>query len=416
MTKRKIASLLSYGTSMFPLFWQGDLVYLKTIKKNQLKIDDIVTVEKKSFYFTHRVVYIDSNFNQVITKGDNNFHQDKPFKFEQIIGKVEKIKRFNKVLNLSDMYLLQSSHYLDEVKKVNQLFTKNNLKYVILKGLPVYLHYNKTHPRRLYSDCDLLIDYHDYEKTKRLFASLGYQRDDLNSDSQFNRFINKTEYTFSKKVGLFKIIFDVHIEAGFLMVQVRNLSPLYSSDKMAGLSNFLLLSCQKVKIGDQDYPLMSHENQIIYLALHLFHDNFSGYYKYLLLEQVINYSKVNEKVIIDIIQKYQLQNFIYPVFAILFKRYSPKFSSKFLHDLKKLTFKSDYMDQIVRKTDIFSQQPRVSAGVRRFINIYYLSPEKQFIKPLVFLNVNIIYLVFFVVVNKLYAKWKKYRINYTNVP
>lgn len=77
----------------------GDLVIVKILASleddgiNQIKeninIDDIITFSRENHLITHRVIEKDQD--SLITKGDANNTEDKPIKYEDIVGKVVKI-------------------------------------------------------------------------------------------------------------------------------------------------------------------------------------------------------------------------------------------------------------------------------------------------------------------------------------
>ena len=76
--------------SMSPKINRGDVVFVKQISFDKLKVGDIVTVkfENSDSTFTHRIVEIDKNDNEFYTQGDNATEKDGKSKAENIIGKV----------------------------------------------------------------------------------------------------------------------------------------------------------------------------------------------------------------------------------------------------------------------------------------------------------------------------------------
>jgi signal peptidase I len=399
----------SKGNSMYPLLRDGDVIILKPISLRSLHVDDIVTIERSSYYISHRVIYINRKNKTLITKGDNNFYPDKPIYFKQIIGKVEQVVRSGKIVEINNLYLFQSTYYLEESIKINKLLLEAKIPFVFLKGLPIYLKYTKQHPRRIYADCDILINPTFHSQVNNLLLSAGYIKKAPSIHPFLDNYLNKkTEYSYYKVVGMFRVIFDIHYEPVFLMVQTNKLFPLFSHNLILEFGRFLLKNKQSFKINNNSFPLLSTENQIIYLALHLFHDNFSGYYKYHLLEQVINNSRFNELVLADTIRSYKLQNFTYPVFVLLKKRYHPKLSQTFLTNIKPTPSQMLYINKVLQETDIFAHQSRFKEGIRRFKNIYFCSPANILVKPMVFLNPQVLLLFIFVLIQNsiIYLKLK----------
>lgn len=397
--KQSITKIKTFGNSMYPVLLNNDIIILNPSKK--LQIDDIVVIEKKSFYITHRIIYIDKNADQIITKGDHNPLPDKPIRYGDVSGKVYKVIREGKTLVIENLYLFQSIFYFNEIKRINSLLSNQKILYVFLKGLPIYLYYTKKPPRRIYADCDILIDPNDLPDVEKIFLSLGYKKRVTSLNPFLDKFLRrKSEVTYWKIIKKVLVSFDIHLEAVFLMVQTNDLYPLYSKSLVKKLSNFLLSEKKIVTLHKNKLPLLTTENQIIYLALHLFHDNFKGYYKYSLLEQVVNSSKFSEEQIIETIKEYKLGNFVYPVFILLIKYYHPNFSKNFLNQIAPQE-KLRRISRLIGKINIFEDESRINSGVKRFKNIYYLSLTNELLKPLVFIQPDVLLLTFFSITKKL---------------
>ncbi len=165
----------TFGNSMFPLLLDGDVLYLKKIKFGKIRVNDIITVKNKNNYFTHRVIYKGNNF--LVTKGDNNHETDSKVYSKDIVGIVENVKRQGNIFNPEQIYLLQSSLYFAEIVKIKNILEKNKIEHVFLKGLPLHLYFEKTHPRRIYADCDILISKLHYSKAISILKHMGYKRD-----------------------------------------------------------------------------------------------------------------------------------------------------------------------------------------------------------------------------------------------
>lgn len=75
--------------SMEPHFSEGDLIYVKTIDPDSVKVGDPITfvMNEDLAVATHRVVAIDSENRQFTTKGDANKTEDAaPVHFNNLIG------------------------------------------------------------------------------------------------------------------------------------------------------------------------------------------------------------------------------------------------------------------------------------------------------------------------------------------
>lgn len=88
--------------SMSPLYNSDDIIFVKKILFKNIKETDIITfINLNNNVVTHRVMSIDENKKELITKGDNNKFVDiNPVSEENIIGKVYfKIPKFGNEIN-----------------------------------------------------------------------------------------------------------------------------------------------------------------------------------------------------------------------------------------------------------------------------------------------------------------------------
>jgi signal peptidase I len=77
--------------SMEDTLVRGDIVFVKAVSFEELKVGDVVTVRSTDgkYFFTHRVVGIDGENRTVTTKGDaNNSDDPMPSEAERIVGKM----------------------------------------------------------------------------------------------------------------------------------------------------------------------------------------------------------------------------------------------------------------------------------------------------------------------------------------
>lgn len=75
--------------SMEPTYSEGDLIYVKTVDPDSVKVGDPITfvLNEDLVVATHRVVAIDSENRQFTTKGDANKTEDaEPVHFNNLIG------------------------------------------------------------------------------------------------------------------------------------------------------------------------------------------------------------------------------------------------------------------------------------------------------------------------------------------
>ena len=74
--------------SMEPEYSVGDLIYVKNVDVNTIKVGDPITfiLNENLVVATHRVVRIDNEKQHFITKGDTNDTEDPPVHFNNVIG------------------------------------------------------------------------------------------------------------------------------------------------------------------------------------------------------------------------------------------------------------------------------------------------------------------------------------------
>ena len=158
------------GISMLPVLFSEDIVYFNKTYFNRLKNNDVILVKKNHHYFTHRIIYKIKSY--LITKGDNNLLSDGKIYPSQVIAKAIKIKRQGKTINIEDLYLFQSTLYFQEVVKIKKALEKENVDFVFLKGLPLHLFFESSHPKRIYADCDVLVDKKDFDKAEKILLAI----------------------------------------------------------------------------------------------------------------------------------------------------------------------------------------------------------------------------------------------------
>lgn len=84
--------------SMWPVLKQGDLIFIQGIKDKDLKIGDVVVYRNQinNTFTIHRIAKLENDF--ITTKGDANFQEDPPVRYEDIVGRA--LTMSNKPLRL----------------------------------------------------------------------------------------------------------------------------------------------------------------------------------------------------------------------------------------------------------------------------------------------------------------------------
>jgi signal peptidase I len=389
----------TFGDSMYPLLLDGDVLYLKKIKFSEIKVNDIITARQKDHYFTHRVIYKDKNY--VITKGDNNPVNDSKVYSKDIIGIVQNVKRQGNIFNPEQIYLLQSSLYFQEIVKIKNVLEENEIEILFLKGLPLHLYFEKTHPRRIYADCDILIKINDFPKVRRILNKFGYKKAEDNLFDKHKKLKNKeSEISFIKNLNGFHVVFDVHFEIVFMMTQLGELNSLYPQRRINQLTDEFIKEKKVINVLGESFPILAPVNLVTYLCLHLFHHNFKGSYRLDFINKIIKKEKLDYKKIAEVIIKFDLQNFTYPCFLLLEKYYKTPLDKKMLEEMKPSKKTLSYIKRHILNSDIFSEEERIGSGVRRFKMIFFLSPYPFYQKTLVFFNKEVLYSIFWVFLQK----------------
>lgn len=387
LKKRRTFSLQADGNSMLPLLHPKDLVNYQKISFPKIKTNDLILVFKNNFTFTHRVIYKTDKY--LITKGDNNLESDGKINPNQIIGKVISVKRKNKIIDPEMLYLIQSSLYFKEITRIVDAFKKHSIYYVFLKGLPVHLYYEKTHPRRIYQDADVLIDKRDCEKIKKILTRFGYKSMDNGLSPIQKKLKDKiSEIAFYKLINGFLVVFDIHLEIIHLITQLGTLEALYPHELIDKLTNEMLENKKQITVNEQKFFILNTKYLILFLAFHFFRHNFKGPFRLELLDKVIcksNLSSLSINRLIDTIEKYHLKKYVYPAFFLLYKYYKTPTMKQFSN----ITIKQ------FSTINIFNDEFRIEAGINRFKNLFLLSPQPFYSKILVFINPKVIYMVIF---------------------
>lgn len=301
----------------------------------------------------------------------------------------------------------QSAVYFPEIIKIKESFEAGKIDFLFLKGLPLHLYFEKSPPRRILADCDILIDKNAGAEVKKIFNCLGYQLAETAYSKFHQRLKDKlTEATYFKVVNNCLVAFDVHFEVVFLMNQLGRLDALYPQKLVDELTQQFLQEKQPVKIRGQNFPILSPENLIIYLGLHFFHHNFKGIHRLKFLNKIVCYyrrelasglgGEITEKV-----KHYQLQNFVYPGLVMLDTNFRQVFPQRIIDGIKPDRSVSKYIDKLIRYQNIIDKEDHLAAGINRFKNIFYLSPYPWYRKILVFFNPAVIYSVIWSMVKKL---------------
>ena len=73
--------------SMWPVLKEGDLVFIQGVSRSELKVGDIIVYRNAdgAGFTIHRITKLKED--TLITKGDANFMDDSPVKYENVVGR-----------------------------------------------------------------------------------------------------------------------------------------------------------------------------------------------------------------------------------------------------------------------------------------------------------------------------------------
>ncbi|HVZ66677.1 MAG TPA: nucleotidyltransferase family protein [Patescibacteria group bacterium] len=383
-----VSSIKTFGGSMLPFLRDEDIVYFKRENFNNVKVNDIICVRKGGKIFTHRVVYKNEKF--LITKGDNNYISDGKIYPKNVIGLVYKVKRDGLIFGINDLYLIQSTLYFQEIVKIKKAFKKANLDLIFLKGLPIYLYFDRIQPKRIYADCDILVSEKKLATAEAILKQVGYQRED--PYSEYSIIKHQKEVSYRKIVNGFPVFFDLHSELVFVMSRIGNLNLLYPEELIKELTEKFVNERQVIKVNNENFNILSNENLLIYLCLHLFHHNFKGPHRYDLIMRILN-QKLDYGYIVRVVHQFNLANFISPCLLILSDLYNSK-ESRVLVDL------IGGRNNMWLNVDIFKSDDLPGSGAF-FKSLLFLSPSPLWKKMMVFGNLNVLNSIVLVLCRKL---------------
>lgn len=399
INKRKFA-LKSYGTSMFPLLQPEDIIYYDKLPYKNIDVNDIIIGKKNTHLFTHRIIYKTESY--VITKGDNNLASDGKIYVKQIIAKAYQLKRNKKIINPESLYLVQSTLYFQEIVKIKRAFEKEKINFVFLKGLPLHLYYEETHPRRFYLDCDILIKKQYSTKLQVILRRYGYKLSSNLLSKRIKRNIGEeVEMSYYKMLNVFAITFDLHFEIDITIVHLNRLEALYKQKLIDQLTQEFLLTKKTVEIQNESFVILSPSFFILYLALHFFHHNFRGAFRLEFMNKVITKSNLNWNTIAKTIDTYGFKAFVYPVFIMLKKYYQTNIPLSFIKAIQPEEQMLTYINKKILPINIFNDESRIIAGRNRFENLFFLSPRPLLIKLSIFFNLQVLYSIFWTLQRRL---------------
>ena len=377
LARKKRFTLKVEGTSMLPILQPGDVLTLEKTTFPKIKENDVVMVIKNKQPMIHRVIYKAKNY--LVTRGDHRMESDGRINPARVYSKVVIVKRGKQQFRLEDYYLIQSSRYFKAIASLCDILIKENINFVILKGLPLHLFYERTHPKRIYADFDVLINPAQFGKTDRILTRHGYESLETSYSAIHKRLKDKpTSLSYHKHTADFPVALDLHLEPVFLFNQLGRLEALYPQRLLDQMTKEFLNHKQWVHVEKYRFPILSPSHLFVYLCLHFFHHNFRGIYRLHLIDTVLRkyYKQRNFlKDSTDFISKYRVGNFLSPTLSILKLLLQTPIPKQILTMPALDQFAKYYLQKRIIRTPVFDDEGRLQAGIVRFMNLLILSPQ-----------------------------------------
>lgn len=367
----------TFGNSMYPLLRDGDIVYYTSIRKEDIRVDDILVIRCNDRYITHRVVNVIRG--EIVTKGDNVSCADRCNKVSEIIGIVYQVKRGELVFPISHLYKLQGKIYKQELQKVIKLLDELNVSYVVVSGLPVYVHYEKKYPNILNLDCDILMNGKALRPLTSQMNELGY---DLHEG--FFSGSRKLKYTFIKKKSVYRVVINFYTLPPIGISNSDIIKYIYGSHLRSQLAKEMISQSEITWSMGFPVKLLKREMLILSIALQIFHHNFEGYFRYVLLSKLITtFYKDNcmwDKSV-SLIKKYKLDFIVYLVFRLLIIHFDTQIPFCVIERIQPRRFLKTFI-RVYEYRNIWQRHSRFMSVFLRFISISVLSQTPWYKKIL----------------------------------
>jgi hypothetical protein len=160
---------------------------------------------------------------------------------------------------------------------------------LILKGIPVHLHYLNKVPSRLLLDVDVLVHHTERQHVRKIMISEGYKEmgRTTSHDTQVNY------YNPSLQIP---VIFDMHEQAALAFTRLPSLNSLIPHQHK--ITNYLWENKKKIRVEGTSLPLLNTPAQCLYLIIHCFHHNLRGTHRLGMLNEFLkNHKKCVDKTI-----------------------------------------------------------------------------------------------------------------------
>lgn len=371
---------------MEPVLHDGDIVYFKQIPFKKIQVDDICVIKKHSFYITHRVIFTSEKY--IITKGEHNILSDGKIYPKQIIGKVYQIKRSRHTFPVESLSIMQNSAYLQEMGRIANLFKKNNIEFVFLKGLPIFLFYTRQKPRRLYADCDILVSEHDFNTAKALLLHSGYMQ--YEHSGYFSRLLHsrQMEEDFYADRAMCRIALDVHARPFSYIRKVDFPDSLYPRTLMDMFTRELLRTRRWVSVHTAKMPIPDRNYLLLFLSIHFFTHTMKMVHRLWLIKEIIRKDKKTKKSWVSffaLCNRYKAGFMVYPAFYFINKLYKRPIPQFVISTLKPKNSNTDRVYQL-KTSAVFDERISISRILNKVTISWVFSPQPLYKRLFLFFS------------------------------
>lgn len=367
LSQNRQCNTCSFGKSMLPLFDPGSS--LEIVKAKKYQIDDIIVFNKRNRLIAHRLIYIPKSRKFFITKGDNNLQNDGKISPDMILGKVKSVMGKNKYSEIESFYLTQSLLYMHYIVRFTDYLKRNDIPYIILKGLPIHLRYEGKIPNRIYFDVDFLIKEKDLHVVDKYLKTIGF----IKPKKDKNKKIDAVQHTYINTDKAFGVNFDIHISP-VRIYRKLNLLNVFVPDKEK-ISKMLWEGLEKIKISGKEYTVLEKETQIVYLLLHFFQHNIEGIHRLDFINNIVaKGSRPNWNQIAQIVKEYSLFSLCYTPLKMLEIYYGFCAPRKFYSFFKNFGYVRIVGNIISRYSNPFNSNGRYYSLAKRLVYSIIFSP------------------------------------------
>lgn len=219
-----------------------------------------------------------------------------------------------------EYYNLRDAYIKDELRKLAVFLDEEKVEYRITKGVVLS---EKEYARgvRYYGDIDLLVKKEDLNQVKKVMQKAGYEQGRLDnwrikivSESEIDFFENNTHQTIPFVKITSKTLIPICVDVNFEMSSEE----AFENPKFI---EFMFESIDYVTINGHKYPTLQMELLFINVCINAYRDAMSlvrirnnkdiYLYQYLDIYTILHQNVLNKHLLLDIIQKFGLEEVIY---------------------------------------------------------------------------------------------------------